>query len=531
MLQEWVVTLHKKENLQSFYDDMETPGGNLFIPDREVGLTNRREVSRNTHYMLTSDEVEILRADERVLDCELTETILSSISPSGYTIENGRFSKATLLTGSLNPKLNWGLLRNSEEVNRPDWGVDNVREIFTDLTTTASGRNVDVIIVDGYINPAHSEFLDGISTRVNQYNWFIVDPDVVPASTYVYGPYAGDNSDHGTHVGGIAAGNVQGWARDAAIYNLNPYGGDANIAVNLLTMWDYMRKFHEIKPINPQTGRRNPTITNNSYASSVQPGVGNKGNVTRVNYRGVDFNPGRNLTLSELQARGFNAADLNPVIPYYFTSLAADIEDAIAEGILVVGAAGNEGWKTASLGDQDYNNTYEMTSDGVNTAYFLHRGSGAVQAYPSVINVGSLSNHTLEDKSYFSNCGSQVDIFAAGENIQSSTNPAYTRKSGTSMASPQVAGVLALMLETDQNMNQAGAMEWLLHNASTDQLFDSGTDIPFDRDSLQGAPNKLLRWENQRPVNGVTSPKVNFKIRPTAGITYPRRKLQKRGSS
>jgi len=58
MLREWIVTLHNKEDLEDFYNDMETPGGNLYIPDRAVDLVNRREISRNTHYMLTDEEVE-----------------------------------------------------------------------------------------------------------------------------------------------------------------------------------------------------------------------------------------------------------------------------------------------------------------------------------------------------------------------------------------------------------------------------------------------------------------------------------------
>ena len=53
---EYVITLHKHEDLDSFYDDMETPGGALFIPDRAVPVFDRRLVSRNTHYKLTDEE-------------------------------------------------------------------------------------------------------------------------------------------------------------------------------------------------------------------------------------------------------------------------------------------------------------------------------------------------------------------------------------------------------------------------------------------------------------------------------------------
>jgi hypothetical protein len=43
MLKEWIVTLYNHEDLESFYKDMETPGGSLYIPDREIGRASCRE--------------------------------------------------------------------------------------------------------------------------------------------------------------------------------------------------------------------------------------------------------------------------------------------------------------------------------------------------------------------------------------------------------------------------------------------------------------------------------------------------------
>ena len=36
------VTLKRGEDIQAFYDDMETPGGALHIPDRSVDCEDRR---------------------------------------------------------------------------------------------------------------------------------------------------------------------------------------------------------------------------------------------------------------------------------------------------------------------------------------------------------------------------------------------------------------------------------------------------------------------------------------------------------
>ena len=53
--------------------------------------------------------------------------------------------------------------------------------------------------------------------RSVQYNWFQHDPAVrgIAASNYVYG-----TGGHATHVSGTVAGNTQGWARGANIYNI-----------------------------------------------------------------------------------------------------------------------------------------------------------------------------------------------------------------------------------------------------------------------------------------------------------------------
>ena len=70
-MKEYIVTLQSRENLDNFYDDMETPGGTLYIPDRAIDLVDRRPISRNTHYLLTDEEAEQIRQDPRVLAVEL----------------------------------------------------------------------------------------------------------------------------------------------------------------------------------------------------------------------------------------------------------------------------------------------------------------------------------------------------------------------------------------------------------------------------------------------------------------------------
>jgi hypothetical protein len=47
---EYVVTLRNRQDIDSFYEDMENTEGTLHIPNRKVDIANIREISRNTHY-------------------------------------------------------------------------------------------------------------------------------------------------------------------------------------------------------------------------------------------------------------------------------------------------------------------------------------------------------------------------------------------------------------------------------------------------------------------------------------------------
>ena len=116
---EWVITLHKHEDLESFYDDMETPGGNLFIPNRSVEVANKRPISRNTNYMLSYEEAELIKEDDRVWDIVPQSLInLQQIKPYGYKIENANFSKSTVANAG---HTNWGFVTHSDDTPRPNW--------------------------------------------------------------------------------------------------------------------------------------------------------------------------------------------------------------------------------------------------------------------------------------------------------------------------------------------------------------------------------------------------------------------------
>jgi aqualysin 1 len=106
----------------------------------------------------------------------------------------------------------------------------------------------------------------------------------------------------------------------------------------------------------------------------------------------------------------------------------------------------------------------------------------------SAITVGSTTSS--DSRSSFSNFGSCVNIFAPGSSITSAwhtSNTATNTISGTSMASPHVAGVAALYLQGNTGAAPSTVRSAIYNNATTGRLSGIGS----------GSPNRLLfQWYN-----------------------------------
>jgi hypothetical protein len=565
-MKEYLVTLYNREDLDDFYNDMETPGGDLYIPDRSVDMQLRRPTSRVTNYLLTSEEAQELKNDPRVRDVEDKEILdLITWEANGYS-DSGTWTRDST-SYPYSTEKNWGLYRHTQTTN-PDgnWGRDSDSDKTASVNITASGKNVDVLIVDGSIvTPAgsHPEFAvnaDGTGgSRVNYFNWFSLTNQLGLGSngTYDYNTVGTSaDTDHGCHVAGTVAGNTKGWARDANIYNIEfTYAGAVNnhdlSPLDFFTLWDYIREWHNTKSINPATGRRNPTISNHSYG-----GIYSKENLITngsfdslgaMSFRGVYYNAygdfNRGLTDAELEQRGINVpSDGNWKVSSYSTSLQSDIEDAIDDGIVVVTSSGNHYQKSTIQGDQDFDNTATLEQGGSLTNSFkTHRGDSISSADNRTVVVGNLDDQSNDRKRDSSVCGNIVDMHAAGSGVVSAvysggqisdsrnSNFGFSKYTGTSMAAPQVSGVIALLAESNPGMSQSEVNDWLNKNGTDALMYDTQTDDCTDFESLQGASNKILRWTNQRPESGNIFPKINTKARPDSGISWPRPRIRVRG--
>jgi hypothetical protein len=560
---EYIVTLRKGVDIASFYQDMESLNKDQTVPERAVECANRRPLSRNTHYLLTDDEAEKLRQDPRVLAVELppedlglsikplmfmkelellkdlvvdhSASLLTAYSPSTTAYDSQdpgslTYNKSNTVSQS---HLNWGIRRCTLDSQITGWGSDGTTNVSAVITLEAIGRNVDVVVVDeGNPDPNHPEFAvnyDGTGgTRMVSYDWYDLDPIV--RGTPKVAPYSAPNADHATHVTGTVAGNRQGWARAANIYNISY----ADVTSSFL--FDYVRAFHETKPINPVTGLKNPTIVNNSWGFFLIAANWSASNVSQVVHRGTTYTGP--FTSGQIANYGILTGE---DIPVPVASINADIEDAIDAGIIFVGAAGNSSWKHDVPGGIDWDNRAIINGN----PYFYHQGGTPTGSTSTLenITVGSTNLLQTETKADFSDCGPGVDIYAPGFFIMSTVtssmsvkvpdarNTSYflSKMAGTSMASPQVCGVIACYLELYPRWNQADAKEFILAYARSNQL--TGTNGGYaDVTDLQGGPNVFLKYPRLVPSEGVVQPTPLYGLRPVSGQTFPRPRIFRYGT-
>ena len=471
-MEPYVVTLWNHTDLDDFYDDMETPGGSLYIPDRECECCKRKPISRNTHYMLTAEEAEQVSQDERVRSVVLRSEI-PKFTDDAFT-RSGTYDKNWANAPAGTSSRNWSLWRSRNTYNDnsatidgwyPDGPMSAAGEnplLSSSITQTETGKNVDIIFADGPLDPNHPDAAvneDGTGgTRVVEYDWNQHTVEVGGSLTGAYSGYVYENVssstynrqiNHGSSCASQAAGSQHGHAPGANIYSIWPYDPAAFGLPSTFDdeIWDYIRAFHNNKSVNPATGVKNPTIVNASigftYTLSesgsrwpyyAQNGIGNTfGQFLNTSYKmsNAEMEAAEICAESKITGTSPNrSADISGVFGWTaVTPVVSEIEDMIADGIHFFKSAGNSNNLSKVPGTTSWLNTYMLNGfTGTNsynngtlstTNKFHYHGKSFCP--PEGITVGAISGSpqgVLQSQGkgempiYYTVRGEGVDIYA-----------------------------------------------------------------------------------------------------------------------
>ena len=318
-----------------------------------------------------------------------------------------------------------------------NWGLDRIDQTSSTLDRKFrygnDGTGVDIYVIDTGIRRTHTEFTGRVAAGY-----------VVPS----VGSTTDDDCGHGTHVAGIAAGTTYGVAKKATIVPIKIFpGGSVTICKGGTTVDAFVAGINWILA-NKTAGK--PAVANLSL--------------------------GLDVASTTLDTSVRNLAAVMPVIV----------------------AAGNDGTSTGNEGYVALGSNSTAKSPACTSRKPDPDRNN--QLTPSILTVGAtggISNNAFtreDDEARYSNHGPCVDIFAPGTNIKSAwpatfdsdgdgindagandfagrySDTATYNNSGTSMATPFVAGAAALLLQTLKTASPAEITSQILATATKDAV-------------------------------------------------------------
>lgn len=456
---------------------------------------------------------------------------------------------------------NWGVARTGIKTSG-DFFTDINGEInfeFGDVSYTLTGKNVDIIVQDSGVLQYHPEFLDANGqSRVRDIildGPYYIDPDYFISNGYTTtradGRVTGSETEskawwtnsanrspqfqsegtiaisalytennalgatldgsngmtdgHGTCCASLAAGKNFGVAFEANIWNM-PGISDA-VGMGVETNFDAMKIWHKNKPVNPETGVKNPTIVNGSWGyqaafSSVS--------VVSYNFRGSTGTfIGNAIVTNQVTAMkdGLNNQVTGAYRSWSTSSRSNSTDTAANEfmltGPIYVAAAGNNNQRLG-IGANDPDRLNYLSDNffgagdprpefGGNLTPCNHRdwlnpqgiGFDSSKDFHPVICVGAMEDAMvsgIEYKAGYSNNGPGIDIWSpADETLAAGTNGVagyidYQRYddnrfydanfNGTSAAAPVACGVIALYLQANPKATSRDVKNWLKDRGS-----------------------------------------------------------------
>ena len=517
-------------------------------------------------------------------------------------------------------RTNWAMRRVGVQTNGDAWPNTfgtQVSPITSDISYSLTGKNVDLVIQDSGVFQYHPEFIDDDGkSRVRDIildGPYYIDPSYFTSNNYTYtkpdgrigittasahawwenssnrsatfnsiGTLAVPNaytvanslgiggtshtmtSSHGTGCAGLAAGKNFGLAFESNIWTISIFA-PANIATE--ASYDAVKIFHQHKPINTATGRKNPTVVNGSWGYF---GAFNSGTNVTYKFKGSTGTfTGYSSSDTGAQAYAYGLSS-HPVYGRKFStssrshSIDAAGAEMVAGGVIFIVAAGNDnqrlGIGTDDIQQNDYFTSIVSGNDHRGTSLFpsgtlpigsrdyLHPqgvGFNTSTAFHPVICVGAMDDtieqsyagyeHELyaEMKASYSNNGPGIDVWApADETLSAGMRAAngdqlpggdinYSRYNsdfvdmyfnGTSAASPVVAGSIALFLESKPDATSGEVKEFIRTHGSVGVSTDKYLD-PFPVDDNQ------YYWMTSRNLRGAHR---NVLFDPTATDTRPK---------
>ena len=322
------------------------------------------------------------------------------------TIRNLRPNSPTSDGSSTLDYTQWGLHRHQSKTN--NYGTST--SLATDSQYSLTGLHVDVVIMDSGVRWDHPEFLvPGTSsfstkddTRVrdilihgaSEYgiNWSsegLVAPGSGSLINYTEAKVLGSSIPsydyHGSHVAGTAAGNMFGAAFEANIWSIACIDRSDVGFSEPADGFDYIKVWHKNKPLNPITGRRNPTVVNCSWGFRQ---FFNNNSSYNLTFRGssftktnVDSGPSAVPAVYYMSYGFGNYREFTSVKTASQSEANEIANDPDCKNMIFVCAAGNSSDKQEEFNGLDYNNEVTSASFYYSSgydAYFNRPGTPAI---------------------------------------------------------------------------------------------------------------------------------------------------------
>jgi subtilisin family serine protease len=297
-------------------------------------------------------------------------------------------------------------------------GIPDARAAFATPDMPLTGKGVGVAIIDTGLDTTQGDFSSGqLKENVRMTDAGPVGG--VPSTEWT-------SNGHGTHLSGTVAGD--GTMSNGRYTGVAPGVNLVHIAVEYgsyiyaLQAMDYVLEIKDLYNIR---------VTNHSYGPAV---------------------PDSDATTPGNQPFRFNASDPDSVA----------IKALYDAGIVPVFAAGNSGPAADSMGPDAQNPCVIGVGSGRKDGTlsdFSSRGSATdANVRPDIVAPG-------EDIVATRAANAIVSPVAGGTPLPEADNPSYIVMSGTSMAAPHIAGVVAILLEADPLLNFGAVLETLRSTA------------------------------------------------------------------